>query len=165
MPERAHIALGSNMGHREAMLAEATMRIDNLPDTDVTKISSLYETEPVGGVDQPMFLNAVAEAWTDLPPERLLAELLAIETAMGRVRTEPNGPRQIDLDLLVVGDETRETETLTLPHPRMSERHFVLVPLTEISPDLEHPQTGQPWIEILRALPAAEWGHVWDPDE
>ncbi|MBN1476157.1 2-amino-4-hydroxy-6-hydroxymethyldihydropteridine diphosphokinase [Candidatus Sumerlaeota bacterium] len=165
MPERAHIALGSNMGHREAMIAEATMRIDNLPETDVTKISSLYETRPVGKVDQPLFLNAVAEAWTDLSPERLLGELLAIETVMGRARTEPNGPRLIDLDLLLVGDQTCQTEALILPHPRMAERHFVLVPLTEISPDLQHPQTGQPWTEILEALPATDWGQVVDPDE
>lgn len=153
------------MGHRESMIAEATLRIDNLPETDVTKISSLYETKPVGKIDQPLFLNAVAEAWTDLSPERLLEGLLGIETTMGRVRTEPDGPRVIDLDLLLVGAQTRQTETLTLPHPRMAERQFVLVPLTEISPDLEHPETGQPWSEILEALPAVDWGHLLEPEE
>jgi 2-amino-4-hydroxy-6-hydroxymethyldihydropteridine diphosphokinase len=165
MPERVHIALGSNMGHREAMIAEATLRIDNLPETDVTKISSLYETNPVGKVDQPLFLNAVAEAWTDLSPERLLEGLLAIETTMGRVRTEPDGPRVIDLDLLLVGDQICQTETLTLPHPRMAERHFVLVPLTEISPGLQHPQTSQPWTEILETLPATDWGHLMESED
>lgn len=158
MPDQAHIALGSNLGHREGHIAEAALRIDDLPGTRVEIISSLYETEPVGKTDQPRYVNAVLCVETDLEPPDLLVHLLAIERAMGRVRREAWGPRTIDLDLLLHGDHVISSDGLTLPHPRMGERHFVLVPLLEISPLAQNPATGRLWQEALDALPALPWG-------
>ncbi len=160
MPERAHIGLGANLGDRETHIAEAVMRVDAVAETAVAIVSSLCETTPVGKTDQPDFINAVIEAQTDLAPDALLDHLLAIETTMGRVRDETNGPRVIDLDLLLHGDCVITTERLTLPHPRMAERHFVLVPLVEIAPDLRDPTSGRPWREILDQLPPTDWGRV-----
>ena len=156
----AHIALGSNLGARETNIAEAVRKVDALPSTRVTAVSSLYETAPVGKTDQPLFVNAVLAAETELTPESLLRELLRIEAAMGRVRGEPLGPRVIDLDLLIQGEAVSETAELTLPHPRMKERHFVLVPLVEIAPEARDPLTAQPLHEILAALPAVDWGRL-----
>jgi 2-amino-4-hydroxy-6-hydroxymethyldihydropteridine diphosphokinase len=100
---------------------------------NVTAVSSVYETEPIGYTDQPPYLNAVAEIETTLSPEELLESLLALEANHGRVRTFPNAPRTLDLDLLLYDDERRDTPRLTLPHPRLHERAFVLVPLAEIA--------------------------------
>lgn len=165
MPEQVFIALGSNLGDRVGNVAEATLRIDNLPATRVLAVSSLYETSPVGKTDQPRFINAVLAAVTDLAPRDLLAHLLAIETLMGRTRGERWGPRLIDLDLLLHGDVILDEPGLTLPHPRMAERPFVLVPLTEIAPLARDPLTNRLWRDTLAALPAGDWGHRLTDDD
>lgn len=128
----AYIALGSNIGDREAMLHEALCRLDARDGIAVERISAVYETDPVGYADQPAFLNMAAALWTEREPLGLLREMLAIEQELGRVREFRNGPRTIDLDLLWMDDVAMDTEELTLPHPRMMERAFVLVPLREV---------------------------------
>jgi 2-amino-4-hydroxy-6-hydroxymethyldihydropteridine diphosphokinase len=118
------------------------------------RASSLYDTEPVGDVDQPNFLNAVAQVDTDLPPRQLLWNLLLIEKRLGRERTRPWGPRTIDLDLLLYGDEVIEEDDLRVPHPEMIRRAFVLVPLIELDPILVHPGTGETMLSHLSRLGA-----------
>lgn len=128
----AYIALGANLGDREQTLLEALNLLDEHPQIKVLRGSALYETEPVGYVDQPAFLNMAAALQTSLQPEQLLTAMLEIENRLGRVRDVRWGPRTVDLDLLWVNGETRDTELLQLPHPRMGERAFVLVPLSDI---------------------------------
>jgi 2-amino-4-hydroxy-6-hydroxymethyldihydropteridine diphosphokinase len=137
---KAYVGLGSNMGDRAANLLRAVRGMMNA-GLQVTRLSSIYETEAVDFVDQPAFLNMVAElSGARLPlPEQLLARLLRIEYALGRRRTRRKGPRTIDLDLLLYGDEQRESEYLTLPHPRLTLRRFALTPLAELAPELLHP--------------------------
>jgi 2-amino-4-hydroxy-6-hydroxymethyldihydropteridine diphosphokinase len=135
----AYVCLGSNLGDRAGYLLLA---VRGMMDAGfvVTRLSSIYETEPVGVIDQPAFLNMVAELRVQIfSPEQTLARLLRIEYALGRRRDTPRGPRTIDLDLLVYGDEQRSTEFLQLPHPRLHERRFVLMPLAELAPELLHP--------------------------
>jgi 2-amino-4-hydroxy-6-hydroxymethyldihydropteridine diphosphokinase len=131
---RAFIAIGSNLGDRARLLAQAVARLHAPPEIAVAVVSSVYETAPVGLTTQPDFLNAVVAVDTTLPPGELLARCLAIETALGRERRERWGPRTIDLDVLLYGDIQLTNTILTLPHPRMAERAFVLVPLAEIAP-------------------------------
>ena len=133
-----YIALGSNVGDREANLRRAVQLMEQ-SGVAVTKLSSLYETEPVGYLDQPWFLNAALEATTGLPPEQLLSALRAIESQMGSSKPFPNGPRLIDLDILLYGDAVIDAPALQVPHPRMLQRNFVLAPLAEIAPQLRHP--------------------------
>jgi len=146
--KEAYVALGTNLGDRQAHLREALRQMAALPGVRLLRISSVYETEPVGYTEQPAFLNMAAALAADMPPERLLDHLLGIERGMGRVRTIRWGPRTIDLDLLLYGDAVICTEFLTLPHPRMAERAFVLVPLKEIWPQ----DRIFPWEENLRRL-------------
>jgi 2-amino-4-hydroxy-6-hydroxymethyldihydropteridine diphosphokinase len=131
---RAFIGLGSNLGDRLANLKEAVLRLSEADGVRVTRVSRVYETAPVGPA-QPDFLNAVAEVWTRISPRELLAALLRIEEDMGRVRRDRWGPRVIDLDLLNYGRMKIDEHGLTVPHPRMHERAFVLVPLLELDPD------------------------------
>jgi 2-amino-4-hydroxy-6-hydroxymethyldihydropteridine diphosphokinase len=133
-----YLALGSNVGERKRNLREA-MRLLGESGVQITRISSIYETEPVDYLDQAWFLNAVLEARTDLPAERLLAALGDIEAKMGSKKAFAKGPRLIDLDILLYGDETISKADLQIPHPRMLRRNFVLVPLAEIAPNLRHP--------------------------
>ena len=135
MAEKAYIALGSNMGDAAANLDEALRALALVPGVTVTKVSGYYVTEPWGYKDQPDFTNACCEVETALSPEALLGVCLGVEAGMGRVRQIKNGPRVIDLDLLLYGDETRRTEELVLPHPRMWEREFVLRPLNDLAED------------------------------
>jgi 2-amino-4-hydroxy-6-hydroxymethyldihydropteridine diphosphokinase len=147
----AYIGLGTNLGDRMATLLMATRRLETLGR--IAGVSSLYETEPVGYLEQPSFLNAVVALDTTLTPADLLGALLGIERDLGRMRSFPNAPRTLDLDLLVIDDMIRDTPDLTLPHPRLHERAFVLVPLAEIAPELMLPGTGKTMQELLHALP------------
>ena len=137
------IALGSNLRDREAQVRAGFEALAMLPQTRLARVSSLYRSSPVGYLDQPDFINAVAEIETALTPHALLEELFKIERSAGRVRDFPNGPRTLDLDLLLYEDFVCEGPALTLPHPRMHERAFVLAPLAEIAPQLQIPGRGQ----------------------
>ena len=129
---RAEIGLGTNIGNREENLKTAIESLNLIPGTKVVKESKIYETEPVGYAEQPDFLNMVVRVETTLSPHALLGACLGIEAAMGRIRSIKNGPRIIDLDLLTYEDEVIDTPELILPHPRMLERDFVLIPLADI---------------------------------
>ena len=157
MESNVFIALGSNQGDRELALLRAVAEIGKLAQTRVTALSGFYDTDPVGPVAQPTFLNAVMRVETSLSPRQLLAELQRIETGVfRRVRDVPQGPRPIDLDILLYGDLTLEEEGLVIPHPRLHERRFVLVPLAEIAPGRLHPRLGKRMDELLRSLPSGE---------
>src|ERR1700753_3770356 len=154
----AAIALGSNLSSRFGApadnLREAIHRLDDLGP--VTAVSRFHETEPVGFTQQPRFLNAVALLETEVSPLDLLRGLLAIEHSMGRDRAKspPKGPRIIDLDLLLYGDLVLDDAALTLPHPWLHERRFVLAPLAEVAPNWVHPTLELSILQLLQALPA-----------
>ena len=156
MPERAYIAIGSNLGDRHAYLEAGLKEVAALPGTRLTAVSRAYETPPLGPVAQPDFLNAIFAVETSLAPEPLLAALLAAEKKHQRQRRIHWGPRTLDLDLLLYGERVVESATLTLPHPHMHERSFVLVPLCEIAPRLSHPVTGRPFADYLATLNGRE---------
>jgi 2-amino-4-hydroxy-6-hydroxymethyldihydropteridine diphosphokinase len=140
---RAYIGLGANLGDREATLRRAVELLGARPGVDVVAVSSFRETDPVGYLDQPRFVNAAAALEAELGPGDLLDVLLAVERDLGRTREGPRfGPRTIDLDLLLFGDLRLEEPGLTLPHPRLHERRFVLEPLAELAPDLVVPGLG-----------------------
>jgi 2-amino-4-hydroxy-6-hydroxymethyldihydropteridine diphosphokinase len=149
----AFVALGGNLGNREATLQEALRRLNASPGVTVRRVSAVYETAPVGLTDQPAFLNMAAAVETTLDPLSLLRKLLDIELAMGRVREIRWGPRNIDLDLLLYSGVTMDAEELTLPHPRMGERAFVLVPLRDVWPD-----ACFPWDEAINRMPVEQEG-------
>ncbi len=137
---RAYIGLGGNRGDRRSYLVRALELLGEDADIRVAGVSTFRDTDPVGYVDQPRFLNAVAAVETDLPARELLERLLAVERVLGRERTGPRyGPRTIDLDLLLYGDEEIDEPGLVVPHPRLAERSFVLEPLAELAPDLVLP--------------------------
>jgi len=141
---RAYVGLGANLGDREQMLRRAVERLGEVEGVDVTAVSQLRETDPVGVVDQPRFLNGAAALDTTLAPRALLDALLALERGLGRVRDGRRwGPRTVDLDLLVYGDLSIDEPGLTVPHPRLHERRFVLEPLAELDPELEIPGHGR----------------------
>jgi 2-amino-4-hydroxy-6-hydroxymethyldihydropteridine diphosphokinase len=132
----AYVGIGSNLDDPRARVLKAFTELDQLPHTRVVRKSSLYRSAPLGYAPQPDFVNAVAQLETGLPAERLLAELQQIEARHGRSRSFPNAPRTLDLDVLLFGETALATPGLTIPHPRMHERAFVLKPLLEISPQL-----------------------------
>jgi len=152
---RAYVALGSNVGDREGNLRAALQHLGATPRVEALRCSSLYETAPVGGPAQRNYVNAVAAVDTDLSPEQLMAAMLRIEQRLGRERTERWGPRTMDLDLLLYDDIVAQTPDLTVPHPRMHERRFVLEPLVEIAPRARHPILCRTATELLQALPEA----------
>lgn len=157
MHSDAYIALGSNMGDRELNLLRAVAEIGRLHDCKATGLSPFYETTPVGVDDQPPFYNAVLRLHTAYTPHALLERLLHIETTVfGRTRTVHWGPRRIDLDLLLHGSARINEDGLIVPHPRMTERRFVLQPLYDISPDLVHPLLGLTVAELLAELQTDE---------
>jgi 2-amino-4-hydroxy-6-hydroxymethyldihydropteridine diphosphokinase len=145
-----YLALGSNLGDREANLALARRELSTL--NNILKVSSIYETPPWGVTDQPAFLNQVLAARTNLSPLDLLKSVKEIEVRMGRIPSVRYGPRLIDIDILMYDDTILDTPTLTLPHPRMAERAFVLVPLLEIAPDLISPVSGERLSYLLAGL-------------
>ncbi|HYT90039.1 MAG TPA: 2-amino-4-hydroxy-6-hydroxymethyldihydropteridine diphosphokinase [Gemmataceae bacterium] len=153
MSVTAYIGLGSNVGDRQANLDRATEALQEASQIEVTQVSSYYEYDAVGGPPgQSPYLNAVIEIQTELSPEDVLALLLNIEQRLGRVRRERHGPRTLDLDLLLYDDQIRKGPDLTLPHPRMHERAFVLEPFAEIAPDAVHPVLGNTIGELWEML-------------
>ncbi|OUS69935.1 2-amino-4-hydroxy-6-hydroxymethyldihydropteridine diphosphokinase [Paenibacillus sp. MY03] len=156
-PVAAYIALGSNMGDREAHLMRAIGELNNQPGIEVTAVSGIYETDPVGYTDQPAFLNMAVAVKTELAPLELLRTQLRLESALGRIRQERWGPRTIDLDLLLYDNVRMDQEELTLPHPRMMERAFVLVPLHDVISS-SHPLHEQVSTTTARALQAGKDG-------
>jgi 2-amino-4-hydroxy-6-hydroxymethyldihydropteridine diphosphokinase len=149
---RAYVGLGANLGDREGNLRRAVELLGAEPGIEVAGLSSFRETDPVGYLDQPRFLNGACALETELSPRELLDRLLAVERTLGRVRgEEPHwGPRTIDLDLLLFGEETVDEPGLTVPHPRLTERSFALEPLLELDPNLRLPD-GRGLQELLRA--------------
>jgi 2-amino-4-hydroxy-6-hydroxymethyldihydropteridine diphosphokinase len=154
MRKTVYLSLGSNLGDREAILCEALSRL--APLGEITAVSSYYETEPVDYLAQPWFLNCAAALATDRMPRQFLAALQKIEQEMGRKRTQPKGPRVIDLDILLFGSSVVDTPQLTIPHPAMHERRFVLEPLAEIAPDVRHPVFKRTIRELRDALPPGQ---------
>ena len=142
---RAYVALGANLGDRERTIRAALVALDAAPGVRVAAVSTLRETDPVGYLDQPRFLNGAAALETSLAPRELLDLLLAVEQGLGRARegVPPQGPRTIDLDLLLFGTARIEEPGLQIPHPRLHERRFVLEPLAELDPSLEVPGKGE----------------------
>ena len=152
MPISAYLSLGSNIGNRERHLGDAIVRLQALGR--VATVSSLYETEPVEFTDQPWFLNCVVLLEINATPTELLANLLAIEQEMGRVRTQNKGPRTIDIDILLLGETILDSPELTIPHPAMHQRRFVLEPMAEIAPEVWHPSLKKTIQRLLEELPA-----------
>ena len=138
---QVYLGLGANLGDRQANLARALKLLGERLHVEL--VSSIYETEPVGYAEQPLFLNAVCRAQTELGPLQLLSLVKGIEASLGRVPSFPNAPRPIDIDIIFYGDLIMETPDLTIPHPRLEERAFVLIPLLEVAPDLRHPVSGE----------------------
>lgn len=140
---RAYVGLGANLGDREATLREALVRLGDVDGVEVVAVSSFRETDPVGLLDQPRFVNGAAALETALGARALLDVLLAVERSLGRTRSGPRfGPRTVDLDLLLYGDRIVDEPGLTVPHPRLHERAFALEPLAELAPGLEIPGRG-----------------------
>ncbi len=139
-----YIAVGSNLGDRKFNIESAIKKIRTLDSTKIKKVSSIIETAPQGGPPQGLYLNAVLETETELTPYQLLQELQRIESMLGRVRVVVNGPRTIDLDILTYGDISMNEAALCIPHPRMLERDFVMLPLKEIAPGLARKLQGKP---------------------
>lgn len=166
MPDgnRIYLSLGSNLGDRAANLARA---IEALPEAGVNVLhqSSLYETEPVDFLDQPWFLNCVLEAETSLPPAELLAVLQGIERRLGSRKLIARGPRIIDLDVLIYEGVVIRTAEMEIPHPRMAERRFVLVPLAELAPALVHPVLHSTIADLLAKTNDKSVVKIWKPDE
>ena len=154
MHKTVYLSLGSNLGDRKANLAEAIERLARLGN--VVAASSFYETEPVEVTAQPWFLNCAVKISTEKMPRQLLKGILDLERDMGRRRTQNKGPRNIDIDILLFGSSIVETKGLTIPHPAMHERRFVLEPLAEIAPDVRHPVLKKTIREMRDALPAGQ---------
>lgn len=152
LARKIYVGLGANLGEREQTIRTAVKMIGDLPTTSVARVSSLYDTEPLGELEQPNFLNAVAQLESDLAPRQLLWNLLLIEKRLGRVRAHRWGPRPIDLDLLFYGALVTEEEGLSVPHPEIAHRAFVLVPLVELDAEFVHPVTGKTLLAHLKEL-------------
>ena len=153
MSSTVYLSLGSNLGDRETNLRDAIAR---LRTEGQVSVSSFYETQPVEFTDQAWFFNCAAALETRQTPEQLMAAILNIEQQMGRQRIQKKGPRIIDIDILLVGDLILESPELTIPHPAMHKRRFVLKPLAEIAPEARHPVLKKAIRELLTALPAGQ---------
>jgi 2-amino-4-hydroxy-6-hydroxymethyldihydropteridine diphosphokinase len=154
MLNRAYLSLGSNTGDREAQLREAVTQLGALGR--VAALSSFYETEPVEFTEQAWFLNCALAIETAEAPQELMAEILRIEEQMGRRRVQNKGPRSIDIDILLFNNEIIDSKELTIPHPAMQQRRFVLEPLAEIAPDVVHPILRKTIQALLDALPEGQ---------
>jgi GTP cyclohydrolase-4 len=157
--DTAYLCLGSNLGKREENLRQALTSLSLKVNLD--KVSSIYETEPVGYKEQPLFLNLVCRITTNLLPEELLHLAKEIETTIGRVPSFPNAPRIIDIDILFYDNKIMETQNLTIPHPRLKDRAFVLIPLAEIAPDLVHPKLGKSITQLANAVKGQKGVRKW----
>ncbi len=155
-----YLGLGSNLGDRQHNLIKAIELLAQ--QMRVEQMSSLYETEPVGYSEQARFLNAVCQVTTSLTPEELLSLVKEIEAALGRVPSFPNAPRPIDIDILFYANQVIHSPQLTIPHPRLEERAFVLVPLVEIAPELIHPVSRRTVRELVRRVEGLEGVKKWN---
>ncbi|TSB45022.1 2-amino-4-hydroxy-6-hydroxymethyldihydropteridine diphosphokinase [Alkalicoccobacillus porphyridii] len=158
-----YISLGSNMEDRYGYIQDAITQLRAVKDIDILMVSSIYETEPVGYVDQPAFLNLVVYLQTSLSPLELLSETQRIELELGRKREIKWGPRTIDLDILLYDQENMKLERLYLPHPRMWQRAFVIIPLLEVAPNLYFKDIGLSIQDIYEQLIDKEGVQVWNP--
>ena len=156
----SYLCLGSNLGEREANLRRALALLS--PKVTINDVSSIYETEPVGYKEQPLFLNMVCRITTKLSPEELLCLAKDIETKMGRLLSKQrNSPRPIDIDILFYNDKIMETRDLTIPHPRLQDRAFVLIPLEEIAPDLIHPKLDKSIAQLANDVKGQKGVRKW----
>ena len=158
---KAYIGLGTNMGDREANLRDALLELGAMPEIEIVSLSSIYETDPVGYIDQGNFLNLVVCVHTELDAQSLLTACMEIEQKLGRKREIRWGPRTIDLDILLYNQENIVTKNLIVPHPRMLERAFVIIPLVEIDKDIVLPNMEKPLREVMEDLPEKEGVRIW----
>ena len=161
MKSVAYVSLGSNLDDRLSYLKDAIEKLHKDERISIKKISSIYETDPVGYTNQGKFLNIVAKLETDYEAEQLLRKCLQIELLLGRERKIRWGPRTIDLDILLYNQDNIETDDLSVPHPRMHERAFVIIPLLEIEPNIELPAMEMPLQKVLEHIPDKEGVRLW----
>ncbi len=159
-PVTVYLGLGSNMGNCHGNLDKALELLSQR--LRVGQVSSIYDTEPVGNINQPRFLNLVCQVYTRLAPMELLTLAKGIELKLGRVHGKANAPRPIDVDILFYADQIIETSELVIPHPRLAERAFVLIPLAEIAPDLVHPVSGKTVRELLQGVTETQGVLKWE---
>ncbi len=158
-PVTVYLGLGSNMENRQDNLQKASDLLSQR--LRMGRVSSIYDTEPVGVINQPRFLNLVCQVYTTLAPAALLALAKGLELKLGRAHGKSNAPRPIDIDILFYGDQVIETPELVIPHPRLTERAFVLIPLAEVAPNLVHPVSGKTVRELLQGLADTQGVRKW----
>ncbi|MCM3791120.1 2-amino-4-hydroxy-6-hydroxymethyldihydropteridine diphosphokinase [Domibacillus indicus] len=161
MIHEAYLSLGTNMGNREEQLREAVRQLEEQKSLQLMAVSSIYETDPVGFTDQPSFFNIVVKLKTSMTPDELLAACQEIENKLGRERIVRWGPRTIDLDILLYNHDNIKSDSLIIPHPRMTERAFVLIPLAEIDTAITLPGTSLPLEHYVKNVQGKEGVKLW----